>query len=139
MKTVSFELSKQLYKTEIKIDSQFNWYGIEHYQGEQEPAIELFTSDQDLESHIKDAYKLYPAPTTDELLEWLPDKLNTFLDLYRSSGNVYHAGYEEVASDLEGHYETADTPVEALAKLALWVAKNRGEETQWLTNNELKI
>src|SRR5918997_1138429 len=67
----SLELSRQLKAAGVPQDSYCYWYSLQHYQGEQEPADELFVSHETpAETHQE-----YSAFTVAELGEMLPHKL----------------------------------------------------------------
>jgi hypothetical protein len=103
MKTCSLELAKKLKEAGIDLDTEFFWHesGVLCFYGLKK---EFRKKSQDIEK--------YPAPTTDELLEWLP--IGGAGILKRFEEKDYIAMYHD-------HFEADKNPADVLAKLALWV------------------
>ncbi len=106
MKTVSLELAKQLQEAGVEIET-------EHFYDHPDRQARKSNFLVKVKSPV-------PAPTTDELLEWLPEQYKDHhLIMVKFSPTDYLAGYE--------HYQElpALTPTDALAKLCLWVKENQ--------------
>lgn len=128
MKTVSLELAKQLKLAGIEIKTY--WYWAVHEKGH---VIGL--EHQTYPKTIPHAIDYYPSPTTDELLEWLPN----YVSLCKAGGgrNGTTAGYiacsnanarenwlgrdHRMSNPIPFEEFQDKTPADALAKLALWV------------------
>lgn len=122
IRTTSLQLSKQLQGAGILIESNdYRWIRTENTWF----VDPVMATPDGLINHGE----WYPAYTTDELLEWLPDIEKTTVILEKTTGvsedsKVEYDAYYEKASDLMIYRDsmfTASTPADALAKLALWV------------------
>lgn len=115
MKTVSLELAKELQAKGIEIETSFYW-------SEADRAVPDWHI-----SEFKGLGKCIPAPTTDELLEWLPwDFKESMPSISHANELEYWAYYEDGNGVI--HQESANNPAAALAKLALWVKKENSDE-----------
>lgn len=132
MKTVSLELAKQLKAKGIEIKTLCQWdediYG----------RIQLFFDGQylgeDMNSYSRSP-KAIPAPSTDELLEWLPKQMGHTHDLticWNENDEAWNSGYWLFDSnELDRAYEEfvdSKNPADCLAKLALWVKEQETKQ-----------
>lgn len=124
MKTVSLELAKQHKEAKIGIETEFYWvnqdivgWELTHYKAIRAEQCELNFSE----------HYYIPAPTTDELLEWLAKRCEVGLrNIPTADEMIWLAdGVVNRIEDLRESSRSADTPADALAKLVLWV---KGQE-----------
>jgi len=127
MKTVSLELAKQLEEEGIKLIT-------EHYWVEGPPLGWLDDSDDTKSVFMIQMNKgtygdNIPAPTTDELLEWLPKQFNgRWFALSTCSERGWDAQYRYFDERDPLVLFCAKTAEEALVKLVLWVKENHEDK-----------
>lgn len=114
MKTVSLELSKALKEAGVEIKTEYTWFS-DPYKPEHVHA----------RKYAPNLNVVCPAPTTDELLEWLPFGASVMKALDVDwKRHCYHATIID-ADNPDNKKFYADTPADALAKLALWVKEEK--------------
>ena len=123
MKTVSLELAKQLKEAGIEIETYYSWY------------VSSMAGSAIVRSNV--AYEnTIPAPTTDELLEWLATYCEVTLSNvpYETEEGTQLAWVATAVlnsmDDTKDSHSSADTPADALAKLALWVKEQEKSENE---------
>lgn len=83
----------------------------------------LFRGDWKVVSHfnfLTNTEKVIPAPTTDEIIDRLPDEIEGHSFLLLKDNGIYDTGYGDTVFF---HCESDKLPQQALAKLMMWCKK----------------
>lgn len=121
MKTVSLELSKQLYELGVRVESEFIW----HKSAVDEKWMVSQISQLD-DGWFDGKEEIYVAPTSDELGELLPAIFHCGKTLFDEKDNQYNCFVSFVPDNtmkLVKHNERADTMADCMAKMLISLHK----------------
>ena len=127
---VSLETAKKLQDAGVEIDTPMAWVRKDKKEWE---LRDKYTLDGCYRKEDVRRFEIIPTPTTNEMLEWLPeykitDDGDAYLQIKKRDGFYYPSYFwadgMDYGNTFEYGFEIKDKlPQEALAKLCLWVRK----------------